>query len=71
MRIKDIELLERVCLASHGELLTAVVRLLARCQREDLDIETNPSAKGTLYTTEIYWLLNSVLGPDSEERDTQ
>ena len=70
MRIENIELLERVCLASHGELLTAVVRLLAQCAREDLADDSVPN-KGMVHTVEIYGLLNSVLSPDSKERDTQ
>jgi hypothetical protein len=60
-RIPQLELFELVCLASHGELLTAVIRLLTQCGREDLDKAAVPNG-GMLHTTEIYNLLRESLG---------
>jgi hypothetical protein len=68
-RLQHVKLLEGICRASHGELLTAVLKLLAQCMREDLSLNNVPNG-GTLHTIEIYNLLNSVLG-DTKERDTK
>ena len=65
---QQVRLLECICLASHGELLTVIIKLLTRCQKEDLVVDGTKN-HSTLYTTDIYDLLNSVLDP--KERDTQ